>query len=383
MIYLDNAATSWPKPEAVYQAVNDCMREKGGNPNRSGHRMAMLADRIVFETRELVAKLFNAPEPSQVIFTLNATEALNLGIKGLLQTADHVITSSFEHNAVIRPLAAIRKKGVWVTKILTESDEGVLPQEVENSIQKNTKMIILQHASNVTGTLNPIEKIGEIAHKNGILFMVDAAQTAGIFPIDVQKMHIDILSFTGHKSLLGIQGVGGLYLRDGILPVPLKEGGTGANSESLFQPSQLPERYESGTLNTPGIAGLGAGIGFLLQTGIENIRKKERDLTEKLLEGLQKIPGVIVYGPKSDVERAPVISFNIKGMEPADVSFMLDRVFDIASRPGLHCAPDAHRTLGTFNYGTVRLSLSVFNTIKEINACLEAIEDIAGQKLSE
>lgn len=373
---MDNAATTWPKPETVYQAVDNCQRKKGGNPNRSGHHLSMLAGQVIFDTRKLVAKLFNIPNSSQVIFTPNATEAINLGIKGLLKTGDHVVTSSMEHNAVTRPLETAKKDGIEVTKIVTAPEMGLLPFQVEAAINRNTRMIILSHASNVTGTIHPILEIGQIAHERGILFMVDCAQTAGILPIDVQEMHIDILAFTGHKSMFGPQGTGGLYIKEGIFPRPLKDGGTGGNSASSFLPDELPDRYESGTLNTPGIAGLGAGIDFLLQTGMEAIRAKERLLIRQLLDGLYQIPGVIVYGPDRNTERAPVLSFNIADMEPTQVAFMLDKIYGIASRPGLQCAPDAHRTLETFLSGTVRLSLSYFNTRDEVDFCINSIAKI-------
>lgn len=376
MIYFDNAATTWPKPEAVYQAVDYFMREQGANPGRSGHRMALTAGQIIAEARNLVAKLFNVPEPSQVIFTLNTTEALNLGIKGLLKPGDHVITSSFEHNSVVRPLETLRDHGIEVTKLPTTASNGLLPIQVEEAIKGNTKLIILTHASNVTGVLNPIREIGKIARARGVVLMVDAAQTAGVFPIDVQSMCIDILAFAGHKGLLGPQGVGGLCIRKDLQLTPLKEGGTGSNSESLLQPEQCPERYESGTFNTPGIAGLVAGIQFIFQIGIEQIREKERSLTERLLRGLQLIPGVIIYGPPLGTEQASVISFNIEGMDPSEVSLIMDQSFEIATRSGLHCAPDAHRTTGTLAKGTVRLSLGYFNTTEEVDKCLEAVSSI-------
>ena len=376
MIYFDNAATTWPKPEAVYKAVDKFMRELGANPGRSGHRMALAAGQIIVEARSLVAKLFNVIEPSQVIFTLNTTEALNLGIKGFLKPGDHVITSSIEHNSVVRPLETLRNLGIEVTKLPTSASSGVLPLQVEEAIKGNTKLIILSHASNVTGVINPISEIGKIARDRGILFMVDSAQTAGVFPIDVQSMCIDMLAFAGHKGLLGPQGVGGLYIRKDLLLTPLKEGGTGSNSESPLQPEKCPDRYESGTFNTPGIAGLAAGIQFLLQTGIEQFREKERILTERLLSGLKLIPRVIVYGPPLGTERASVISFNIEGMDPSEVSLIMDQSFEIATRPGLHCASDAHRAIGTLAKGTVRLSLGYFNTIDEVDKCLEAVSTI-------
>jgi cysteine desulfurase family protein len=377
MIYFDNAATTWPKPEAVYKAVDKFMRELGANPGRSGHRMALEAGQIIVEARSLVAKLFNVPDPSQVIFTLNTTEALNLGIKGLLKTGDHVITSSLEHNSVVRPLETLRNKGIKVTKISTSASSGLLPRQVEEAIKENTKLIILTHASNVTGVINPIREIGKIARARGVVFMVDSAQTAGVFPIDVQTMGIDMLAFAGHKGLLGPQGVGGLCLSSDLQLTTLKEGGTGGNSESPLQPENYPDRYESGTSNTPGIAGLVAGLQFLSQIGIEQIREKERILTERLLSGLQLIPRVIVYGPPLGTERASVISFNIESMEPSEVSLILDQSFEIATRSGLHCAPDAHRAIGTLMKGTVRLSLGYFNTVEEVDKCLEAVSTIA------
>lgn len=373
MIYFDNAATTWPKPEAVYKAVDYFMREQGANPGRSGHRMALFAGQSIVEARSLIAKLFNVPDPSQVIFTLNTTEALNLGIKGLLKPGDHVITSSLEHNSVVRPLETLRNNGIEVTKLPSSGSVGVLPTQVEEAIKGNTKLIILTHASNVTGVLNPINEIGKIARDRGVIFLVDSAQTAGVFPIDVQSMFIDILAFAGHKGLLGPQGVGGLCIRKDLKLAPLKEGGTGSNSESPLQPDKCPDRYESGTFNTPGIAGLSAGLQFLLQTGIEQIREKERVLIERLLKGLEQIPKVIIYGPKLGIERASVISFNIEGLEPSEVSLIMDQSFEIATRSGLHCAPDAHRTNGTLTKGTVRLSLGYFNTIEEVDKCLEAI----------
>lgn len=339
--------------------------------------MALMAGRIINETRALIAQLFNIPEPSQVIFTSNATEALNLGIKGLLKPGDHVITGTFEHNSVVRPLERMCERGIEVTKLPASLSQGVLPVQVEEAVQSNTRLIILNHASNVTGVINPIREIGRIARDKGLVFMVDAAQSAGTLPIDVQAMKIDLLAFPGHKGLLGPQGTGGLYIRENLSLVPLEEGGTGGNSEFLTQPDLCPDRYESGTLNTSGIAGLGAGINYIFEEGLETIRRKERMLTEHLLTGLEEIPGVIIYGPPRGMERAPVVSFNITDKEPADVSFLLDKMYDIATRPGLHCAPDAHRTLGTFKHGTVRLSFGYFNTIEEVDQCLAAISAIA------
>ena len=299
MIYLDNAATSWPKPEKVYQRVDQIMRYIGASPGRSGHMMATEANEVVQETRRLVADLFGVSQPSQIIFTLNTTDSLNLAVKGLLQPGDHVITSSMEHNAMIRPLEVLRKKGVEVSKVVTSIVSGVCPQDVKAAIRPSTKLIAMTHASNVTGTLNPIREIGQIAKEQGIAFLVDSAQTAGAFPINVEEMGIDLLAFAGHKSLLGCQGVGGLYIHPRIKLRPLREGGTGSQSESLEQPSELPERYESGTLNTPGIGGLGAAIAYIREIGIRKIQEHEEMLVTMLLVGLGKIPHITVYGPHS------------------------------------------------------------------------------------
>lgn len=376
MIYFDNGATSFPKPEIVYKAVEECLRNKGANPSRSGHKLSLQASQIVLDTRTQIAEIFHIENPLQVVFTANATEALNLGIKGSLKPGDHVITSSMEHNSVTRPLAKLAQQGVEVTKLPAKGHVGLHPKEVEEAIKENTKLIVLSHASNVTGLLQSIEEIGKLARQKGVLFMVDAAQTAGSFEIDVEAMGIDLLVFAGHKGLLGPQGTGGLYIREDLQLDTLKEGGTGANSESLLQPEESPERYESGTLNTPGLAGLGKGVEYILQEGLSRIREKERKLTLELMEGLKEIPGMKIYGSKPEVERAPVVSFNIEGKEPSELAYLLDQVYEIASRPGLHCAPDAHRTLGTFPHGTLRLSLGYFNTSQEVERCLVAISKL-------
>jgi len=376
MIYLDNAATSWPKPEEVYQRVDQIMRHIGANPGRSGHMMAIEAGEIVQETRELVANLFGISHPSQVVFTLNATDSLNLALKGLLQPGDHVITSNMEHNAMARPLEALRKIGVEVSKVTTSPIWGVSPQDVKAAIRSNTKLIAITHASNVTGTLNPICEIGQIAKEARIAFLVDSAQTAGAFPINVEEMGIDLLAFPGHKSLLGCQGVGGLYINSRIVLKPLREGGTGSKSESLEQPSESPERYESGTLNTPGIGGLGAGIKYIKKIGIEKIKEHEDMLVTMLLKELEKIPQIILYGPPLGEPRAAVVSFNMKDVSAAEVCMILDKSFNIALRSGLHCAPDAHQVLGTLLGGTIRISPGYFNTQEDIEACLQAIATI-------
>ncbi|WP_427340727.1 aminotransferase class V-fold PLP-dependent enzyme [Caloranaerobacter sp. DY30410] len=377
MIYFDNAATTYPKPEEVYQAMLESMKEFGANPGRSGHKLALKAGRAIYETRELLSKLFNIENPMNIIFTLNATEGLNLGIKGILKSGDHVITTSMEHNSVLRPLKALENIGVETTIIQCDKTGMIDIKDIEKNIKQNTKMIITTHASNVTGTLFPIDEISKIAHKNGLLYMVDAAQTAGVYDIDVKSMNIDILVFPGHKSLLGPQGTGGIYIREGIDVMQMKEGGTGSKSESLIQPEMLPDKFESGTPNTPGIVGLGAGVKFILKTGIENIRKHEEELTEHFIEELKKIDKVKIYGPCDVKKQAPVVSINLGEEDSSEVSYILDRVFNIAVRPGLHCAPLAHKTIGTFEQGVVRFSIGYFNIHEDIENAIKAIREIA------
>lgn len=377
MIYFDNAATSFPKPEEVYEAINKAMREYGANPGRSGHKLALKAGRGIYETRELLCRLFNISNPMNVIFTYNATDGLNLAIKGLLKPGDHVITTSMEHNSVLRPLKALEKLGVKVTIIQCDSMGFINIEEIEGNITEATKLIVTTHASNVTGTIFPIKDIGKIADKYDVTYMVDAAQTAGVYDIDVEDVKIDILAFPGHKSLLGPQGTGGIYFKDGTDILQMKEGGTGSKSDLLIQPEMLPDKFESGTPNTPGIIGLGAGIQYILDRGIENIRSHEKELTRYFIEELKKIDIVRIYGPCDVEKQAPVVSINIGDEDSSEVSYILDKVFDIGVRPGLHCAPLAHKTIGTFEQGTVRFSIGPFNTHQDIEKAVDAIKKIA------
>ncbi len=379
MIYLDNAATSFPKPEPVIDAVIDCLRTKGANPGRGAHQAAMAASRVIFETREALAGLLNVEDSSNIIFTLNATDSLNMGIKGLLSPGDHAVTTSMEHNSVSRPLNALALDGVLVSKIKCDEQGRLNLMEMERAVNSKTKLIVTTHASNITGTLMPLADIAEIAHKRGAVFMVDAAQTGGAFPLDVQSLGIDVLACSGHKSLLGPQGTGVLYIASHIDMEEAKQGGTGGNSEDPLQPRTRPDRYESGTPNTPGIAGLGAAIKFIQEAGISKIRDKEESLTKQLMVGLKAIKGVTVYGPPEEETRAPIVSINIDGTGCHEVAFALDKGFDVASRSGLHCAPDAHRTIGTIGSGTVRLSAGFFNTEEEVKTALEAIGHIAAE----
>jgi cysteine desulfurase family protein len=377
MIYLDNAATSRPKPPEVLQAMTDFMNNVCANSGRSGHRLAIQASRIVYEARESVARVFNVADPLRVVFTMNATESLNLAISGALRSGDHVITSSMEHNSVMRPLRALESRGVEVT-IVQCSEQGFLdPEDVEKAIMPNTRMMVLNHGSNVVGSLAPVTEIASLARERGLLFTLDAAQTAGAYPIDVQEMEVDLLAFTGHKSLCGPPGTGGLYIREGIQLEALKWGGTGSRSDEEYQPDFLPDKYESGTLNLVGIAGLGAGVEYVMREGVDNIRRRERDLTQRLMDGLLDIHGVKVYGDLDADRQIGVVSFNIDGMSPSEVGLRLDDEYQIMCRVGLHCAPAAHRTIGTFPHGTVRFGLGTFTAEDEIDAAIEAVKGLA------
>ena len=376
MIYLDNAATSRPKPAEVIRAMNDFMNSVCANSGRSGHRLAIQASRIVYETREAIAELFNVTDPLRVVFTMNATEGLNLAMRGSLHAGDHVITSSMEHTSVMRPLRALEAQGIEVT-VVQCSEQGFLnPGDVEKAIKPDTKMVVLNHASNVTGSLAPAGEIGLLTEDYGLLFALDAAQTAGAYPIDVQKANLDLLAFTGHKSLYGPPGTGGLYIREDVQLEPLKWGGTGSRSEEEYQPDFLPDKYESGTLNLVGIAGLGAGVRFAMREGVEAIRERERDLTHRLISGLLGIPGVTVYGGLNADRQIGVVSFNIEGISPSEVGLHLDDEYSVMCRVGLHCAPAAHKTIGTFPDGTVRFGLGTFTTEGEIDAAIQAVSEL-------
>jgi cysteine desulfurase family protein len=378
VIYLDNAATSWPKPEIVYKTMDEFLRTKGGNPGRGSHSMALAARRTVDETRMLIARFINAPEINRVIFTLNCTDALNLGLKGLLKPGDHVVTSCIGHNSLVRPLRKLESLGVKVTWVRSSPDSGVLsPRDIEAAITKDTKLVVVTHASNVTGMIQPIEEYDAITRSRNLIFMVDAAQTAGKYPIDVQASNIDLLAFSGHKGLFGPPGTGALYISNRVNLDSLREGGTGSYSEEEEQPEILPDRYESGTQNSVGISGLGAGLKYIREEGLEKIGAREQSLTDSLIEGLSKITEVVLYISKDRLKQAPVISFNIKGFTPGDVGTILDQTFDIKVRTGLQCAPMMHKTIGTFPLGTIRLSPGYFNSLEEIEMTIRAIDRIS------
>jgi cysteine desulfurase family protein len=383
VIYLDNAASSWPKPDATWQAMEHFMRSIGANPGRSGHHLSIEAGRIINEAREALAELFGIDDPLRICFTRNATESLNLAIYGLLQPGDHCVTSSMEHNSVMRPLRALEKKGVELTVVSCSSKGELDPRGIEKAIKKNTRLIVTTHASNIVGTVMPVAEVGIIARAHGIPYCIDAAQTAGSYPIEVEAMKIDLLAFTGHKSLFGPQGSGGLYIREGLEEKlePLMQGGTGSRSESQEQPDFMPDKYESGTPNTVGIAGLGAGVRFCLEQGVAHIRAKEEKLTHMLIEGLGSIPNILIHGCGDAKKQVAICSFTIRNLAPSEITMELDEEFGIMSRPGLHCAPLAHQTIGTSPEGTVRLSAGFFTTEDEILSAIEAVRIIAARSI--
>jgi cysteine desulfurase family protein len=376
-IYLDNAATSFPKPEAMLAAMTAYQQAVGANPGRSGHGLSIDAGRIIYETRETLARLFHIEDPLRIVLTKNSTEALNIALQGALKPGDHVITSGMEHNSVMRPLRFLESQGVRVSVIPCSPRGELDPEDIKKAIRPATKMVVMTHASNVTGTILPVEAVGAIIREKGdILFCVDAAQTAGVLPMDVQKMKIDLLAFTGHKSLYGPQGTGGLYVRKGLEKgiAPLMMGGTGSRSEFEAQPDFMPDKYESGTPNTIGFAGLGAGATYLAGQTMEGIRAKEEQLTRRFLERLEAFKDqVTVYGLNDAARQTAVISFNVKNISPSDAAMFFEEKFGILCRPGLHCAPAAHRTIGTFPQGTVRFSFGFFNTSRDVDRAAKAV----------
>ncbi len=380
MHYLDNAATSWPKPPGVVEAMADYMTGVGANPGRSGHRLSIEGGRMVLGAREAVAELFHASDPLRVIFGPNVTEALNLVLRGMLRTGDHVVVSSVEHNAVMRPLRALERQGVALSVVRCSPDGRLDPADVAAALRPNTALVALNHASNVVGTILPIGEVAGLLGPRGIPFLVDAAQTAGALPIDVQTLGIDLLAFTGHKSMMGPMGTGGLVISPGFDAQriePLVRGGTGSRSEREEQPDFLPDAFESGTMNVPGLAGLRAAVNWVLARGVEAIRAHELRLTARLLAGLRSIPGVTVYGTGQAALQMATVSLNIAGMEPSAVGLRLDDEYGILCRVGLQCAPAAHRTIGTYPRGTVRLGLGAMSTMDDVDATLSAIEALA------
>lgn len=379
MIYLDNAATTLRKPECVVEAVTRALCSMG-NPGRSAHDGALSASRTVFEARLALAELFGAESPDRIAFTANATEALNIAIKGILNPGDHVITTALEHNSVLRPLYEMEDKGVELT-ILPADRQGRLKEaDFEAAIRANTRAIVCTHGSNLTGNLVDIGRVGQIARRHGLLLVADASQTAGVFPIDVQKMQIDILCFTGHKSLLGPQGTGGLYVREGVEVRPLLSGGSGVQTYLRRHPPQMPTALEAGTLNAHGIAGLLAAVRYLQATGLDAIRERELDLMECFYRKVSAIPGVTVYGDFSRRMRCPIVALNVRDYDSSEVSDALSSQYGIATRPGAHCAPRMHQALGTVEQGAVRFSFSHYNTEEEIETAVSALRELAQEE---
>jgi cysteine desulfurase/selenocysteine lyase len=378
IIYLDNAATTFPKPKEVLEAALDAYTRFGVNPGRSGYDLCMVAGELVETTRKELTRFFGGAHPERLVFAYNATEALNVAIQGILESGDHVITTTIEHNSVIRPLNHMaRERGVSVEYVPVGSDGLVDPAEITRRLRRTTKLVAVNHGSNVIGTIQPVADIGGACRDRGVLLLVDASQTAGVVPIDVEKMGIDVLAFTGHKSLLAPTGIGGLYVRDGVGIRPTRFGGTGVNSVNPYHLEEYPYRLEAGTGNVLGIAGLHFAQAYIAKRGMENIYRHEMALFGRLQGGLAATKGVTLHGTTSLENRLPVLSFTLAGRDPADVGMMLDVDHNIAARTGLQCAPLIHRQMGTGERGTVRLSVGPLNKEDDIDAALAAVAEIA------
>ncbi len=385
-IYLDNAATSWPKPQAVYDAVDHYQREIGAPVGRSAYAEAADVEQQVAAARRGIAKLIGDDEAQRVVFTFNGTDSLNLALHGLLKAGDHVVTSVVEHNSVLRPLRKLQEDaGIDVTRVDCDSQGVVDPAAIRAALRPQTRLIALTHASNVTGALQPADEVGALARRHGCLFLLDAAQTLGYLPVDVKTLGVDLLAAPGHKGLLGPLGTGVLYVAPGVEEQlrSLRQGGTGSRSDEDRQPSSLPDKYESGNHNAPGLVGLGAAVRFLEDHGVEDARRSGVELTTRLLTGLEDIDGVTVYGPRDAQQQVGVVSLNIAGFDSQEIGATLDTAYRIQARAGIHCAPEMHRSLGTLaTGGTVRLSIGHFNTTEEIDAAVEAIRQIASARLT-
>ena len=375
MIYLDNAATTRIKPKVVVEAVAEALTTLG-NAERGTHSASLGASRTVFSTRMKLAKFFNAEGPSNIVFTMNATESLNIAIKGILEKGDAVITTCLEHNSVLRPLYQLRDEGVEISFVSADKLGRPNYEEFESLIKPNTKAIISTAGSNLTGNLVDIKRVGEIAKKHGLIFVVDASQVAGVFPIDVKVLNIDILCFTGHKGLLGPQGTGGLYVKDGVEVKPYLSGGTGVQTYNEHQPPEMPTRLEAGTLNGHGLAGLDAAIDYINEFGMQTIHDKEMSLMWRFYNGVKDIEGVKIYGDFDVKDRCPIVSINLSDYESGAVSDELANRFEIATRPGGHCAPLMHKALGTVDQGAVRFSFSHYNTEEEVDTAINAVRTL-------
>ena len=376
-IYLDNAATSYPKPREVVDAVCDFMINNGTSSGRGSYQKAMESDFLIYNARKEIGSLFNFDDPKKVIFTSNVTDALNMAIRGLVKSGDNVITSSLEHNAVWRCLKTLEKEiNISITKIKANNHGETDIEDLKKNIKENTSLIVFTQASNVLGTIQPIKEIGDIARKHKIPFLVDAAQSAGVIPIDVKKDNIDILAFTGHKSLLGPMGTGGLIINCEYNINPLTAGGTGGDSSYEYQPNYYPNKLEAGTLNVSGIVGLSEGVKFIKNKGIINIYNKEKELVKYALDKLKTVKNIEIYGPKDSEKIVGVISFNIKEVTPEDIAYELDNKYNIMVRSGLHCAPNAHQIIGTKETGTLRIGIGYFNEKEDIDKLVKALNEI-------
>ena len=380
-IYLDNAATSWPKPDTVYETTWRFLTDLGGSAGRSVYREAIEAERVVQKTRQSVARLLGLDQVNRIVFSTNGTDALNVAIHGMLDPGDHVITSMVEHNSVLRPLNEQSCRNQVEVTFVTVDHQGVIdPDQIASAIRANTKLIVVSHASNVTGVVQPIDIVGRIAREHGVIFLVDAAQTVGHVPIRLQGSDIDLLAASGHKGLLGPLGTGILYVGDRAESMlrTIRQGGTGTNSEEERQPRALPEKYEVGNMNIPAIAGLGAGIDFLLDRGIDSIRRREQQHMEILLNGLAGVSGISIFGNGDPDRQVPVVSFRMDGLDPQEVASVLDSTYRIQLRAGLHCAPRMHQWLGTgATGGTIRMSLGWSTTVEQIDMSVQALNEIA------
>ena len=379
MIYFDNAATTMAKPPCVIQAVTEAMCSLG-NSGRGVHGGALSASRIIYDARAALAELFGAESPDRIAFTANSTQALNIAIKGILNPGDHVITTALEHNSVLRPLYELEEQGLQLTILPADAAGNLCYEDFEKAIQPNTRAIITTHSSNLTGNLLDIRRIGAVAKKHSLTYIVDASQTAGVFPIGVQDMHVDILCFTGHKSLLGPQGTGGIYVREDVNVRPLLRGGSGVQTYLRQHPPQMPSALEAGTLNGHGIAGLGAAVRHIQELGLDTIRQKEQKLLWYFYTQVKEIPGIKIYGDFTTQNRCPILSLNIRDYDSGEVSDALSSEYGIATRPGAHCAPLMHQALGTVEQGAVRFSFSHYNTEEEINIAVSALRELAQEK---
>lgn len=378
VVYLDHAASSWPKPPEVLKAMHDCMEQYAANPGRGSHELAVKASRVLFEGRKQLAKLFNIKNPNDIAYAPNTTFALNLAIKGFVKEGEHILCTAIEHNSVRRPLEYLKRtKNVQVTYVKTDEQGRLSLEDVRREITSKTSLIVSTHSSNLLGSIMPVEELGQLCRDRQIKLLVDAAQTAGTMEVDVQKLGIHMLAFPGHKGLLGPQGTGGLYIDPEIDLEPLLHGGTGSQSEAAEQPDVRPDRYEAGTQNTVGVAGLVEGVKYIHKQTVQQIHAKEWNLTQRIMQGLMGIDGVTILGPQIGQNKTGIVAFTIAGADSSEVAFILDQSFHIAVRAGFHCTPLAHEMVGTLERGAVRASVGCFTTEQETDQLLDAVREIA------